>query len=94
MEFEILLTQPYTMDSTPHGPGKPDNHDKLGWPDDPDGSNQPDDTNESSRPNDPNKIDDLDESGGLEYQDRPNQPYNQDGSACPMTHTSLAGQTT
>ena len=34
MEFEILLTQPHTLDSIPNGLGKPNNHDRLGWPDD------------------------------------------------------------
>jgi len=34
VEFEILLTQPHTLDSTPNGPDKPDNHDRLSGPDD------------------------------------------------------------
>jgi len=28
VEFEILLTQPHTLDSTPNRLDKPDNHDK------------------------------------------------------------------
>ena len=38
VEFEILLTQPHTLDSISNGLGKPNNHDRLDWPDDPDGS--------------------------------------------------------
>jgi len=30
VEFEILFTQPHTLDSIPNGPGKLNNHDRLG----------------------------------------------------------------
>ena len=64
VKFEILLTQPHTLDSIPNRPDKPDNHDRLGWPDDPDGLDQLGDTNGSSKPDDPNRL------GGLEDPDR------------------------
>ena len=56
MEFEILLTQPHTLDSTPNGLGKLDNHDRLGWPEDPDGLDRHDDTNGSSRAQRPIQV--------------------------------------
>jgi len=55
VKFEILLTQPHTLDSTPNGPNKLDNHDRLGWLDDPDILDQPDNTNGSSGPDDPDR---------------------------------------
>jgi len=61
VEFEILLTQPHTLDSIPNGPSKPDNHDRLGWPYDPDGSDRPNDTNGSSRPNNTDRSSEPDD---------------------------------
>ena len=85
MEFEILLTQPHNLDSTPNGPGKPDNHDRLGWLDTPDVSDRHDDTNRLSRPDDPHGFgdpDDLEVSGGP---DDPNMSGRPNGPTDPLT---------
>ena len=79
VKFEILLTQPHTLDSIPNEPGKPDKHDRLSWPYDPNGSDRPDNTNGSIKPNNPNGSDGLNDL---------------DGSGDRMTHTGQAGLTT
>jgi len=74
VKFEILLTQPHTLDSTRNGSDKPDNHDRQGWPDNPDGLDRLDDTNGSSRPNDPYGSGKLDNSNKLVKPDDQNRP--------------------
>ena len=76
MEFEILFTQPHTLDSIPNRSGKPDNHDRLGLPYNPDGSDRLDDTNGSSR------LNNLDRSGGPDCPDRPTDLMTHTGWAC------------
>jgi len=80
VEFEILLTQPHTLDSIPNGPDKFDNHDRLGWPRDQ--RDQTDLTTQTSR------VDSMTQTVWVGGPDDP------DGRGDLMTHMGRAGLTT
>jgi len=92
VKFKILFTQPHNLDSTPNGPDKLDNHDRMGWPNTPDGSDRHDNTNRLSRPDDPHRFgepDDTKVSGGPDDPDvshKPNDPTD------PLTWQALLTQ--
>jgi len=81
VEFEILLTQPHTLDSIPNGPSKLDNHDRLGWPGQ---TLQTDQTNLTTQTGRASPMTQKGRAGPITQTDRGHL----------MTHTGQAGLTT